>query len=82
MTQPRRLSIKDGICPECGGVEVYQSAGRYHNKVTIFDSAQLDIYVCGDCGYLAEFVQIGRHLDHVRDKWTPVNKRKNDEVSE
>lgn len=82
MSQQRRFFMKDGVCPECGSTEIYQSVGRYNNKIVLFENAQLDIYVCGVCGYLAEFIQHGRHLDHVRSNWTPVNKRKNDEVSE
>ena len=73
--------IKNGTCPECGSTDIYTTQGKYNNKLVFFDNATIDIFVCGHCGYLAEFIQQGRHLQHVRNKWTPLMKRKNEETN-
>lgn len=76
------MSMKSGICPECGGREVFQRRGHYSNINVMWMHPRLDVYVCGDCGYLAEFISGEQHLKHVRNNWEAVNalpKRKNDE---
>lgn len=78
------MTIKAGICPECGGQEIYTRQGRFNNMVVAWLSPKTDIFVCVDCGYIAEFLSGEMHINHVRNNWkriAPLTKRKNDALT-
>jgi predicted RNA-binding Zn-ribbon protein involved in translation (DUF1610 family) len=62
------MNIQHGTCPECGSEEIYVRKGWFNNVITYFQPPRTQIYVCGICGYVAEFIE-GKHLEYVRDKW-------------
>jgi DNA-directed RNA polymerase subunit RPC12/RpoP len=77
------MSIRDGICPECGSKEIYTRSGWFNNVIVLFMPPKTQIYVCGQCGYIAEFVQEGKPLQHIKDKWEKLDspdKAKNDQL--
>lgn len=77
------MTMREGICPECGGTDIYTRSGWFHNIIVAFSPPKTQVRVCGTCGYLAEFIEQGGHLEYVRKKWTrlePTEKRKRDEV--
>jgi hypothetical protein len=63
------MAMKDGICPECGSNEIYIRSGWFHNIIVAFAPPKTRVLVCGNCGYLAEFIEQGSHLAHVKKKW-------------
>lgn len=72
----------NGICPECGSTEIYTRKGWFHNIIVAFMPPRTKICVCGDCGYLAEFIEQGSHINHIKKKWErhiAPEKRKRDE---
>lgn len=77
------MTMQKGICPECGSTEIYTRTGWFHNIIVAFSPPKTIVHVCGDCGYLAEFIEKGSHLNYIRKKWTRLEtteKRKRDEV--
>lgn len=73
-------SLKSGICPKCGGQEVY-SPDRESDKILPSDfrgfnghgptqgkRPDTDNFVCGNCGY-AEFYVRPRELGMVKKYW-------------
>ncbi|MGJ3240060.1 MAG: hypothetical protein ACFE0Q_15235 [Anaerolineae bacterium] len=75
--------IRDGICPECGATEIYTRKGWFNNVIVAFSPPRTDVYVCGRCGYLAEFVAQGSHLNYIRNNWSAYQsgeKRKREQI--
>jgi len=73
--------MKNGTCPLCGGKEIFSGAKvRFktgmHNSNTIpvsmFCSAVLDNYVCGQCGYVQSFIAKEKDLAAIKKKWPLV----------
>ncbi|MEL6308413.1 MAG: hypothetical protein AAFN11_11305 [Chloroflexota bacterium] len=76
------MSMRNGTCTECGSDEIYMRSGWFHNIVVAFLPPRTRVYVCGTCGYLAEFIKEDSNLEHVRKNWGRVEntmKRKRDE---
>jgi ribosomal protein S27AE len=76
------MAMRDGVCPECGGTDIYKRNGWFHNIVVAFMPPKTQVYVCGNCGHISEFIEQGNHLNHVKSKWTKLGateKRKRDE---
>ncbi len=76
------MTMRDGVCPECGGREIYQRSGWFNNIITMFLPPKTRVLVCGKCGYISEYIE-GSHLAHVRKNWEryePGVKRKNEEI--
>jgi len=79
------MAMQNGICPECGSNEIYTRNGWFHNIIVAFAPPRTRVYVCGDCGYLAEFIAQGSHLNYIKKNWTRYEapeKRKRDEVEQ
>ncbi|MCC6297911.1 MAG: hypothetical protein IT314_01345 [Anaerolineales bacterium] len=71
--------MKSGTCPNCGGAEVYAGTeikfkdGRYNViPISLLDFAELDNYVCVECGYIESFVADRAKLDKIKEKWVKV----------
>lgn len=76
------MAMHKGICPECGCKEIYIRNGWFNNIIVMFMPPKTQVYVCGNCGYVAEFIEKGSHLDHIKKNWKRLDmpdKRKNDE---
>jgi len=76
------MAMQDGVCPECGGRDIYQRAGWFNNIITMFLPPKTRVLVCGKCGFVAEFIEESP-LDYIRqnwDKYETVSKRKNEEI--
>lgn len=74
------MTMRDGLCPECGSSEIYTRSGWFNNVIVMFMPPKTRIYVCGQCGHIAEFVEQGTHLNHIKNKWQRLvvpEKRKN-----
>jgi ribosomal protein S27AE len=79
------MAMRDGICPECGSAEIYTRNGWFHNIIVAFSPPRTNVYVCGHCGYLAEFISEGGHLEYIKKNWSrhqSPEKRKRDEVEQ
>lgn len=73
--------MKKGICPVCGGKEIYSGmtvkgkAGMHDSNcipVSIFRAAALDNFVCGQCGYVQSYVAREKDLAAIKKKWPLV----------
>lgn len=71
--------MKSGVCPNCGSAEIYSGAeltfkGGYHNAIpiTLFGVAELDNYVCADCGFVESYIGDRAKLAAIKDKWKKV----------
>jgi hypothetical protein len=76
------MTMRNGICPECGSSEIYTRKGCFNNVLVMFMPPRTHVYVCGNCGYLAEFVVKGASLDHIKENWIHLDipeKPKNDQ---
>ncbi len=73
-------SLKSGVCPKCGGTEVYFTERSGH-KIVPHDfredmgslmgrrpSPIVDNFVCGICGYVEFFVR-PREIETVKKNW-------------
>jgi predicted RNA-binding Zn-ribbon protein involved in translation (DUF1610 family) len=69
-------------CPECGSNDIYYGMGAvrinsgYANYIQIGKGlftrrAALDVYVCGECGYVRTFIsgQERHALEHIKKTW-------------
>ena len=74
------MSMREGVCPECGGIDIYTRGGWFNNVIVAFLPPKTTIYVCGTCGYLAEFIEQGGHLDYVRNNWDKLDVKRKNEV--
>ena len=70
------MSMRDGICPECGSTEIYIRSGWFNNIIVMFMPPKTQVHVCGNCGYVAEFIDKGLPLNHVKKNWQLVRSRK------
>ena len=73
--------MKKGICPRCRGKEIFNGStvsgksGSHGNNaipVSLFRSAALDNYVCGQCGYVESYVAGEKDLAAIKKKWPLV----------
>jgi ribosomal protein S27AE len=73
--------MKNGICPRCGGKEIFsgntvsnKSGIHYGNciPISLFRVAALDNFVCGQCGYVESFIAKEKDLSIIKKKWPLV----------
>lgn len=73
--------MKNGTCPKCQSKEIYsgvsvKSKSGFNNSntipVTSFRAANLDNYVCGQCGYVESYIAKDKDLAAVKKKWPLV----------
>ena len=73
-------SLKSGLCPKCGGNEVYNDEGlNKHNQrgvisVSFMGGFQITTYICVSCGLIEEYIgevyrQNGSLAEGVRKNW-------------
>ncbi|MCX6554508.1 MAG: hypothetical protein NTZ12_05760 [Candidatus Aminicenantes bacterium] len=73
--------MKKGVCPRCGGKEIY-SGSSVANKSGMHESncipvsflrrAALDNFVCGQCGYVESYIAKEKDLAAIKKKWPLV----------
>ena len=76
-------TLKSGVCPKCGGEEVYWEP-RDWSKILpsnfsvglfgISSRPSVNNFVCGNCGYV-EFYVIAENLERIKKGWGKVPKR-------
>jgi predicted nucleic-acid-binding Zn-ribbon protein len=77
-------SLKSGICPKCGGKDVYSDKDKArHNErgfmmVSPATGYKIDTYVCLNCGYFEEYFNDEEFKDEktkkkMLEKWTKIN---------
>lgn len=73
--------MKKGICPRCGGKEIFNGSAVVNKSgnhgsnaipVTFFRIAALDNYVCGHCGYVESYIAKEKDLVAIKKKWPLV----------
>jgi ribosomal protein S27AE len=73
--------MKKGICPRCGGKEIFNGStvvnksGMHDSNaipVSFFRAAALDNYVCGTCGYVESYIAREKDLVAIKMKWPLV----------
>ena len=74
-------TMKDGVCPRCGGHEVHCNAGwRVKARYSVLmlswiRRAPLDDYVCVRCGSVERYVSRPDDLGLIAAKWRRVPAR-------
>jgi len=72
---------KSGQCPKCNSTEVYtneKAKGHGHRSilmVSIFSSAQINAYICLNCGFMEEYLapqtmSNPSKMEKIRSKWS------------
>jgi predicted nucleic-acid-binding Zn-ribbon protein len=78
--------MRNGQCPKCGSWEVYSGAnvpqkqGSFNsNTIPVggniwfgFSRAELDNYVCVNCGYVESYISDSRKLQEIAKTWPRV----------
>jgi predicted nucleic-acid-binding Zn-ribbon protein len=73
--------MKNGICPRCGGKEIFSGSAVFNKSgnhfsntipVSLFRGATLDNFVCGQCGYVESYIAKEKDLAAVKKKWPLV----------
>ena len=67
--------MKSGICPKCGGNEVYGDLNSTHGiSVDRMSLPQINtiLLACADCGYLEFYIQNENDLLKLKDRFRPV----------
>ena len=72
--------MKSGKCPKCQseavyvGSEVFPKSGPFGSNaipVSLTSMAALDNYVCGDCGYVEQYIADDSKRKEIARKWKP-----------
>lgn len=66
--------MKNGDCPKCGGGKVFADTDNPYHHLPVSPSrlAELENYVCAECGYVESYVVQDRDLQTIRDYWARV----------
>lgn len=69
--------MKNGTCPKCGKREIYYKQNScMDTKNNIWISALsigvVTYYVCGNCGYLENYLEHDKDLQKITKKWKTV----------
>jgi len=73
--------MKNGICPRCGGKEIFNGSSvsnktgmHFSNTipVSLLRTATLNNFVCGQCGYLESYIAKEKDLASIKKKWPLV----------
>ena len=72
--------MKDGVCPKCGGTEVFANShdsfpSPFHQlPISAGHTARLEFHVCVECGYAESYVVEAKDRLRIRDYWSRVAK--------
>ena len=73
-------------CPKCNSTRVVEVIGsnlNQHQRIPLnkwsIKNAVLDRYICADCGYTEEFVQLSENFQKWADKTMGIQKRNFDD---
>ena len=67
--------MKSGICPKCEKAKVHiykNTAVETSINIGFFKSADLNYYICTNCGYVELFVENDEHLPRIAEKHPKV----------
>ena len=73
--------MKNGICPNCQGKEIYSGAqlkwktGMHESNtipISLMRMAALDNFVCGQCGFVQSYIAKEKDLAAIKKKWPLV----------
>jgi hypothetical protein len=70
--------LRSGICPKCQSHDIHSNTfdkSRGVNRIVIGSmsgNAPLDIFVCGSCGYLEDYIANEEDLKTIIKKWPPL----------
>jgi predicted nucleic-acid-binding Zn-ribbon protein len=68
--------MKSGICPKCEAKEVHlytNLSAELSINVGFLSAANLNYYICTNCGYVELFVQEKSVLPKIAEKYPKVN---------
>jgi predicted nucleic-acid-binding Zn-ribbon protein len=65
--------MKSGICPKCEKNDVYRIKDAGAIQVKFMQYAELNIYICSNCGYVETFVKDKKDLKFIAEKYQKVN---------
>lgn len=71
--------MRDGICPKCDSRKIHTNEtanvtnrNRLHVDAWSLNDVMITTYVCGNCGYLEQYVMFKEELDMIVEKWPTV----------
>ncbi len=64
--------MKDGICPKCEAKEVYRIKDAGAVQLNWMQYAEINMYVCTNCGYVETFVKEKIDLKMIAEKYQKV----------
>ena len=72
--------MRSGTCPKCGTEDVYFLEGQTHRS-TLEHRGWADLtnttdYVCGNCGYVEEYLRTSEDMEKVRQRWQRVDRNR------
>ncbi len=70
--------MKSGKCPKCGSTDIYSNKNRSikagHRLLDFsgLKNIMSETFVCGNCGFVEDYVNDDNHLEKIKSKWTKV----------
>lgn len=71
--------MQNGVCPKCGGKEIYQQSGSKfaHEMIElkgglVSHGAAPDKYICAACGYLEYYLPLTGNIEIIRENWKKI----------
>jgi uncharacterized Zn finger protein len=72
--------MRNGTCPECGSDDIHSNAElkgatkrAHHIRIDVWRGpVPLNVYVCGNCGYVRTYIAKEQDLRILTEKWPRV----------
>ncbi len=65
--------MHEKVCPKCQSPEIhvgaYRSAPGNVLQIAPFNTAELVSYVCGQCGFVEQYIAHSKKLQDIIEKW-------------